>query len=88
MHPHNRQGASIVLNVLRQIVTLLMSDSFSVIVFVHQINEYNKLAFNQNLNTTGQFFKVLLESDGSCQNIKEHDRSPVVFCWHYGSKID
>lgn len=56
MHPQNRQGAFIVLNVLRQIVTLLMSDHFNVIVFVHQINGYNKLAFNQNLNTTGQFF--------------------------------
>lgn len=60
MHPHNRQGAFIVLNVLRQIVTLLMSDSFNVIIFVHQINEYNKLAFNQNLNNTGQFFFFLM----------------------------
>lgn len=83
MHPHNRQGAFIVLNVLRQIVTLLMSDSFNVIIFVHQINEYNKLTFNQNLNNTGQFLfflNVLLESDGSCKNIKEHDRPLVVFC--------
>lgn len=60
MHPHDQQGAFIVLNVLRQIVTLLMSDfNFNVIVFVDQINEYNKLAFNQNLNTTGQFFSFL-----------------------------
>lgn len=59
MHPHNCPGAFIVLNMLRQIVTLLMSAHANVIIFIDSMTII-KQHFIKNLIQLGklQFFSL------------------------------